>query len=87
MRGDNLRKVANIGLWLENVVSFVICPLWEVLPYDVGFNSICTSNFETSFGKKSGYCTGVNMVKKIQIQQINYKKTMRGCQYIELTVL
>lgn len=52
MRGDNLRKVANIGLWLENVVSFVICPLWEVLPYDVGFNSICTSNSETSFGKK-----------------------------------
>ena len=26
------------------------------------------------------------MVKKIQIQQINYKKTMRGCQYIELTL-
>ena len=68
-------------------MSFVICHLWEVLPYDVGFNCICTSNFETSFGQKRGYCTGVNMVKKIQIQLINYKKTMRGWQYVDLTVL
>ena len=52
MRGDNLSYVPNIGLWLENLVSFVICPFWEVLPYDVGFNSIFTSNFETSFGEK-----------------------------------
>ena len=42
-------------------MSFVICPLWEVLPYDVDFNSICISNFETSFGQKRGYCTGVNV--------------------------
>ena len=33
--GDNLREAPNIGLWLENLVSFVICHLWEVLPYDV----------------------------------------------------
>ena len=78
--GDNLREVPNIGLWLENLVYFVICRLWEVLLYDVGFNCICTSNFETSFGQKRGYCTAVNMVKKIQIQLINYKKTTRGCQ-------
>ena len=85
--GDYLREAPNMGLWLENLVSFVICPLWEVLPYDADFNSICISNFETSFGQKRGYCTGVNMVKKIQIQLINYKKTIRGCQHIELTVL
>ena len=86
MRGDNLSYVPNIGLWLENLVSFVICPLWEVLPYDVDFNSICISNFETSFGQKRGYCTGVTTVKKIQIQLINYKKTTRGCPYVDLTV-
>ena len=56
--GDYLREAPNMGLWLENLVSFVICPLWEVFPYDVGFNCICTSNFETSFGQKRGYCTG-----------------------------
>ena len=67
-------------------MSFVICHLWEVLPYDVGFNSICISNFATSFGQKRGYCRAVNIVKKIQIQLINYKKTTRG-QYVDLTVL
>ena len=58
MRGDTLREDPNIGLWLENLVSFVICPLWEVLPYNVGLTVYASQILKQVSVKKVGIVQG-----------------------------